>query len=179
MIAICRQCELLSLSRASYYYQSGKDDGYNLLLMKLIDEQFTRTPFYGVPKMTAWLKKQGYPVNRKRVRRLMRLMGLEAIYPKRRLSVPDSAHKKYPYLLRGLEIDHTDQVWCTDMTYIRMQKGFIYLVAVMDWYSRYILSWENLHDDGQDILYSGLGKGFGLRKTGDIQHGSGVTVHLP
>ena len=142
MITICRQCELLDLSRASYYYRAEKNDDYNLLLMKVIDEQFTETPFYGVPKMTAWLKKQGHPVNRKRVRRLMRLMGLEAIYPKRRLSIPDFDHKKYPYLLRGLEIDHADQVWCADLTYIRMQKGFIYLVAIMDWYSRYILSWE-------------------------------------
>lgn len=142
MITICRQCELLDLSRASYYYQTGKQDDYNLMLMRLIDEQFTRTPFYGVPKMTEWLKKLGYKVNRKRIRRLMRLMGLEAIYPKRRLSIPDYDHKKYPYLLRGLEIDHADQVWCADVTYIRMQKGFIYLVAIMDWYSRYILSWE-------------------------------------
>lgn len=142
MITICRQCKLLDLSRASYYYQSEKDDGYNLLLMKLIDEQFTQTPFYGVPKMTAWLKRKGHQVNRKRIRRLMRLMGLEAIYPKRRLSIPDPEHKKYPYLLRDLDIDHADQVWCADITYIRMQKGFIYLVAIMDWYSRYVLSWE-------------------------------------
>lgn len=142
MITICRQCELLDLSRASYYYKTGKHDDYNLLLMRLIDEQFTRTPFYGVPKMTEWLKKLDHKVNRKRIRRLMRLMGLEAIYPKRRLSVSDYDHKKYPYLLRGLEVDHADQVWCADVTYIRMQKGFIYLVAIMDWYSRYILSWD-------------------------------------
>jgi len=143
MISICRQCELLDLSGASYYYQSERDDGYNLLLMKLIDKQFTRTPFYGVPKMTAWLNnREGHQVNRKRIRRLMRLMGLEAIYPKRRLSIPNPDHKTYPYLLRDLEIDHADQVWCTDITYIRMQKGFIYLVAIMDWYSRYVLFWE-------------------------------------
>jgi putative transposase len=110
--------------------------------MKLIDEQFTRTPFYGVPKMTEWLKREGHRINRKRIRRLMRLMGLEAIYPKRRLSIPDLEHKKYPYLLSNLEINHADQVWCADITYIRLQKGFIYLVVIMDWYSRYVLSWE-------------------------------------
>lgn len=126
MISICRQCELLNLSRASYYYQSERNDGYNLLLMKLIDEQFTRTPFYGVSKMTAWLNnRKGHQVNRKRIRRLMRLMGLEAIYPKQRLSIPNADHKTYPYLRRDLEIDHADQVWCADITYIRMQKGFI------------------------------------------------------
>jgi len=110
--------------------------------MNLIDEQFTRTPFYGVEKMTAWLRRQGHKVNQKRVRRLMRLMGLEAIYPKTRLSVVNKAHKKYPYLLRDLEIDHPDQVWCADITYIRMVHGFIYLIAVMDWYSRFVLAWE-------------------------------------
>lgn len=142
MISINRQCDLLSLARSSYYYESVRDDSYNKSLMNLIDEQFTRTPFYGVEKMTAWLRRQGHKVNQKRVRRLMRLMGLEAIYPKTRLSVVNKAHKKYPYLLRDLEIDHPDQVWCADITYIRMVHGFIYLIAVMDWYSRFVLAWE-------------------------------------
>jgi putative transposase len=110
--------------------------------MKRIDEQFTKTPFYGVPKMTVWLRRQGHPVNPKRVRRLMRLMGLEAVYPKPRLSKALAEHKKYPYLLKDLAIDHPDQVWCADMTYIRMLHGFVYLTVIMDWYSRYILSWE-------------------------------------
>lgn len=112
------------------------------MLMNLIDEQFTKTPFYGVPKMTAWLRTVGHPVNPKRVRRLMRLMGLEAIYPKPRTSQSGPDHKIYPYLLRGVTIDHADQVWSSDITYIRLLHGFVYLVAVMDWYSRYILSWE-------------------------------------
>lgn len=142
MIPISRQCELLALPRSSYYYKSGRDDSYNLYLMNLIDEQFTRTPFYGVEKMTAWLKRQGQEVNRKRVRRLMRLMGLEAIYPKPRLSFCDQPHKTYPYLLRNLVIDHPDQVWCADITYIRMLQGFVYLTAIMDWYSRFVLAWE-------------------------------------
>jgi len=110
--------------------------------MNLVDEQFTKTPFYGVERMTAWLKHQGEEVNRKRVRRLMRLMGLEAVYPKQRLSLSNQAHKKYPYLLSNLAIDHSDQVWCADITYIRMLHGFIYLMAIMDWYSRFVLAWE-------------------------------------
>jgi putative transposase len=142
MITITRQCDLLGLARSSYYYSSERDDSYNLYLMNLIDEQFTRTPFYGVEKMTAWLRRQGQEVNRKRVRRLMRLMGLEAIYPKQRLSLPNQAHKKYPYLLRNLAIVHPDHVWCADITYIRMLHGFVYLTAVMDWYSRFVLAWE-------------------------------------
>jgi putative transposase len=142
MISVSRQCELLDLSRSSYYYASERDDSYNQLLMNLIDEQFTKTPFYGVPKMTAWLKIQGYPVNHKRIRRLMRLMGLEAIYPKPKLSKSSPEHKKYPYLLKNLVIDHPDQVWCADLTYIRMLHGFVYLVAIMDWHSRYVLAWE-------------------------------------
>jgi len=110
--------------------------------MNLIDEQFTRTPFYGVPRMTAWLNVQGQAANHKRVRRLMRLMGLHAIYPKPRLSSSNQTHKKYPYLLNGLVIDHPDEVWCADITYIRMHHGFVYLVAIMDWYSRFVLAWE-------------------------------------
>lgn len=142
VISITRQCDLLALSRSAYYYVSGKDDCYNHQLMNLIDEQYTRTPFYGVAKMTAWLRRQGHFVNQKRVRRLMRLMGLEAIYPKPNLSKASPAHKKFPYLLKNMVIDHPDQVWAADITYIRMQQGFIYLVAIMDWFSRYVLSWE-------------------------------------
>ena len=110
--------------------------------MRLLDEQYTRTPFYGVRKMVWWLDEQGYPVNAKRVRRLMRLMGLEAIYPKPRLSLPAPGHRIYPYLLRDLIISRPDQAWCSDITYIRLRGGFIYLVAVMDWFSRYVLAWE-------------------------------------
>ena len=142
MIPLYRQCELLGLARSSYYYEPNRDDGYNRLLMNLIDEQFTKTPFYGVPRMRAWLKVQDHEVNHKRVRRLMRLMGLEAVYPKPRLSRSNQQHKKYPYLLNNLLIDHPDQVWCADITYIRMLHGFVYLVAVMDWFSRFVLAWE-------------------------------------
>jgi len=142
MISIARQCDLLGLHRSSYYYESVRDGRYNQQLMNLIDEQFTRTPFYGVDKMTAWLRRNDHKVNPKRVRRLMRMMGLEAIYPKPKLSLSNQAHKKYPYLLRELVINHPDQVWCADITYIRMLHGFVYLMAVMDWHSRFVLSWE-------------------------------------
>ncbi len=110
--------------------------------MRLLDEQYTRTPFYGVRRMTDWLQKQSYAVNGKRVRRLMRWMGLEAIYPKPRLSLPVPGHKIYPYRLRGLKIDRPDHVWASDITYIRLRQGFIYLAAIMDWFSRYVLAWE-------------------------------------
>jgi len=112
--------------------------------MRLLDEQYIETPFYGIDRMTAWLRRQGHSVNPKRVRRLMRQMGLEAVYPrhKRGLSIPDKQHKIYPYLLRGVQITRPDQVWSTDITYIRMCRGWLYLAAVMDWFSRYVLSWE-------------------------------------
>ena len=158
MIPMRRQCDLLGLARSSYYYSSHRDDSYNLQVMNLIDEQFTRTPFYGVERMTAWLRRQGEEVNRKRVRRLMRLMGLEAVYPKPRLSLSNQAHKTYPYLLRNLTIDHPDQVWCADITYIRMLHGFLYLVAVMDWYSRSMLV-GSLDYLGYFLLSVGPGKG--------------------
>ena len=137
-----RQCELLGISRSTYYYRPRPISELNLELMRLIDEQYTKTPFYGVPRMTAWLRRQGYEINHKRVERLMKLMGLEAVYPKRRLTVASKEHKIYPYLLRGVEIKEPDQVWSADITYIRMLRGFLYLVAVMDWYSRYVLAWE-------------------------------------
>ena len=142
MVPIYRQCELLEIARSSYYYQPEREDRYTLLLMNRIDEQFTKTPFYGVPRMTAWLNREGYPVNQKRVRRLMRAIGLEAVYPKPKLSQAHPEHKKYPYLLKDFVIAHPDQVWVSDITYIRMVHGFVYLTAVMDWFSRYVLAWR-------------------------------------
>ena len=143
-ISVSRQCELLGLGRSSLYYRPGRDESYNEHLMQLIDKQYTKTPFYGVPKMTIFLRRKGHLVNPKRIRRLMRKMGLEAIYPrsKRDLSLPDKANKKYPYLLKGLEITRPDQVWATDITYIRMYRGWVYLAAIMDWFSRYVIAWE-------------------------------------
>ena len=121
---------------------AGPESAFNLYLMRLIDEQYTRTPFYGWPRMTAYLRRQGYEVNHKRVQRLMRKMGLQAIYPKRRTSVAAKGHKVYPYLLRNLPITRPNQVWSADITYIRMLRGFMYLVAIMDWYSRYVVAWQ-------------------------------------
>ena len=133
---------MLGLARSSYYYEPVPESEENLLLMRLLDEQYTRTPFYGTRKMTAWLHTQGYLVDRKRVRRLLHLMGLEAIYPKPRTSVPGLTEQRYPYLLRGMSIERCNQVWSCDITYIRLQRGFIYLMAMIDCYSRYVLSWE-------------------------------------
>ena len=141
-LSIARQCELLGLARSSYSYEPLEEREENLLLMRLLDEQYTRTPFYGTRKMTAWLKLQGYRVNRKRVTRLLRTMGLEALTPRPSTSHPGEEQPKYPYLLRGMTIERINQVWSTDITYIRLRRGFVYLVAVLDWFSRYVLSWE-------------------------------------
>lgn len=143
-ISISCQCKLLELNRSSLYYRGYRDESYNEQLMQILDEQYTQTPFYGVPRMTETLRQLGHLVNPKRVRRLMRKMGLEAIYPrqKRNLSKPDKQHKIYPYLLKGLEINRCDQVWATDITYIRMHKGWVYLVAIMDWFSRKVIAWD-------------------------------------
>lgn len=132
----------MGLSKSAYYYRARERNGLNEALMTLLDEQYTKTPFYGVPKMTEWLRTRGYWVNCKRVRRLMKILGLEAVYPKPWLSKPAKDHKKYPYLLKDVVIERPDHVWSTDITYIRLKGGFIYLVAIMDWHSRYVLSWE-------------------------------------
>src|SRR5262245_18405946 len=141
-ISVRRQCQLIGLSRASLYYDLAEESVENLVLMRLLDEQYSRTPFYGVLKMTAWLRENGHPVNCKRVRRLLRLMSSEAIYQKPRLSIPSPGHQVYPYLLRGVKVTRVNQVWSADITYIRLLGGFVYLVAIIDWYSRYVLSWE-------------------------------------
>jgi putative transposase len=140
-ISIARQCDLVGLPRSTYYYHTQGESAENLALMRLLDKQYTDTPYYGVRRMTAWLHSQGYPVNHKRGARLMHAMGIEALYPKPHLSQTHPAHRVYPYLLRGVSITRVNQVWSTDITYIRLHGGFIYLVAVMDWFSRYVLSW--------------------------------------
>jgi putative transposase len=141
-LSIRRQCELIGLNRATYYHQPVGETPFNLRLMPMIDEEYTRAPFYGYRKMTARLKQRGYAVNRKRVARLMGKMGLQAIYPRPRRFTPDQEHKKYPYLLRGLTITHPNQVWSADITYVPMLHGFMYLVAIMDWFSRFVLAWQ-------------------------------------
>ena len=141
-VSIRRQCGLIGLTRSSLYYQPAGESEENLLLMCLMDRQYTKTPFYGWPRMTAHLRREGHEVNPKRVRRLMALMGLQAIYPKRKMTVPAPGHKRYPYLLRGFQISRPCQVWSSDITYVPMRDGFMYLVAVIDWFSRYVLAWQ-------------------------------------
>lgn len=141
-ISVRRQCALAGVARSSWYYQPRGESEENLLYMRLIDEQYLKTPFYGSPRMCWVLRQKGYNVNEKRVSRLMKVMGLQAIYPKKNLSKAAPGHKIYPYLLRGLKIDCPNQVWSTDITYIRMLRGFLYLCAVIDWHSRAILSWR-------------------------------------
>ena len=141
-ISINRQCNLLEVSKGALYYQPASIDPYTLSLMDIIDEQHTSTPFYGSRRLTAYLNAKGHEINRKRVQRLMRLMRIESIYPKPKLSRRLENHKIYPYLLRGVNIERPDHVWSTDITYIRVSNGFVYLTAVIDWFSRYVLSWR-------------------------------------
>ena len=137
-----RQCELLGLNRSTLYYPAAEETAENLRLMRCLDAEYTRHPFYGSRKLTVWLNGQGEAVNRKRVQRLLRLMGLEAIYPKPRLSTPGVGQRIYPYLLRNVAITRPDQVWSTDITYVPLPAGFMYLAAVIDWFSRCVLAWR-------------------------------------
>lgn len=141
-LSVVRQCALLGIGRSGLYYRPQGPSPEDLALMKVMDRQYLDTPFYGSRRLVARLNKEGHCVNRKRVRRLMRLMGLTAIYRHPKTSTPASGHKVYPYLLRGMQVTRPNQVWATDITYIPMAKGFLYLVAVMDWHSRYVLSWR-------------------------------------
>jgi putative transposase len=141
-LSIRRQCELLGLNRSSYYYEPAQETIENLRLMRRIDEQYLKTPYFGSRRMAIVLASEGEEVNRKRIRRLMDLMGLEAIHPGPRTTVRNPDHKVDPYLLRGVKIERRDQVWSSDITYIPMHQGFMYLTAVIDWYSRYVLSWS-------------------------------------
>jgi len=155
-LSLVRQCALLSISRSSLYYWPVQARAEDLELMALMDRQYLKTPFYGSRRMTAWLQGKGYRVNRKRVRRLMGLMGLEAIYRRPNTSKPSPEHKVYPYLLRGLEINRVNQVWAADITYIPMARGFLYLVAIMDWYSRYVLAWRLSNTMDADFCVAAL-----------------------
>ena len=143
-LSIQRQCELIQLPRSSYYREglSGQEKPENLEIMKLIDAEYTKHPFYGTRQIRNYLRRQGYKINRKRVQRLMRKMGIQSIAPKPNTSKANPQHKVYPYLLRNFDVTRSNQVWCTDITYIPLAGGFVYLTAVMDWHSRYVLSWE-------------------------------------
>jgi putative transposase len=141
-LSVRAQCALLGLPRSSFYYQAEPESVANLFYMRLLDGDYTRHPFYGVPRMTWWLRQSGYGVGPKRVRRLLRLMGLMAIYPNPHLSLNPLEHRRFPYLLRAVNIQRPNQVWSTDITYIRLRGGFVYLAAVIDWFNRYVLAWE-------------------------------------
>lgn len=141
-LSVRSQCRLLDLNRSSYYYQPGHESAENLAYMRIIDEQYLRTSYFGYRKMTDWMVRQGHPVNYKRIQRLMQIMGLQATVPGPHTSKPHPQNKIYPYLLRGMKIVQPNLVWSTDMTYIPMATGYMYLTAVIDWYSRYVLSWE-------------------------------------
>ncbi|WP_158499291.1 IS3 family transposase [endosymbiont of Acanthamoeba sp. UWC8] len=141
-LSVARQCKLLTLNRSTYYYKKQGLKGEDYKIMKRIDEIFTQHPYYGARRMAQVLKDEGYEVGRKKISKYYRLMALEAIYPKMNLSKRNQAHKVYPYLLSGLEINRHNQVWSADITYVRLKQGFVYLVAIIDWYSRYILSWR-------------------------------------
>jgi len=141
-LSVGKQCELLSISRSSFYYEPKGESEMNLDLMRVIDKQFLETPFYGVRQMTWHLRNEDHLVNEKRIRRLMRLMSLMPIYQKPNTSKAAKGHKIYPYLLRGLRVDRPNQVWCADITYLPMRRGFLYLVAIMDWHTRKVLAWR-------------------------------------
>jgi len=141
-LSIVRQCTLSGISRSGLYYQPTGVSEEDLTFMRMTDRQYLSTPFYGARRMAAWLRKEGFPVNRKRIRRLMRVMGLRAIYRRPRTSQPADGHLIHTYLLSGVEITRPNQVWAADITYIPMARGFLYLVVIMDWYSRYVLSWR-------------------------------------
>jgi putative transposase len=164
MLSVAQQCALLELPRSSFYYHPVDVSEEDLRLMRLLDEQYTATPFYGSRRMqVALAERAGHRVNRKHVQRLMRTMGLQAVGPKPRLSVPHPGHRVYPYLLRDVPITRVDQVWSTDITYVRLRHGFVYLAAVLDWFSRYVLAWElSVTVDGQfclDALEAALADG--------------------
>jgi len=141
-LSVARQCQLVGISRSGFYYKPSGETELNLMLMRLIDEQHMLTPYYGARQMARHLRREGYVVGRKRVRRLMRKMGLSVVYQRPRTTIPGDDHEVYPYLLRDLVIDRPNQVWCADITYIPMRRGFLYLVAVMDWVSRKVLAWR-------------------------------------
>ena len=149
-LSVRRQCVLVGLPRSSLYYHPQGESPEHVQLMRLLDEQYTATPFYGVRRMSAWLRSQGHAINHKRVARLMQQMGIAAIYAKPKLSQASAGHTIYPYLLRGVQIARVNHVWSSDITSIRLHQGFVSLVAVMDWFSRYVLSWAlSVTLDGQ------------------------------
>jgi putative transposase len=177
-LPIAVQCRLLKVARSTLYYRPLPVSEDDLGLMRWLDEPFLKTPFYGSRRMVAVMRRDGLVVNRKRVKRLMRVMGIEAIYQKPNTRLGHPAHKVYPYLLRGLTIDRANQVWCADITYVPMAKGFVYLVAVMDWFSRLVLSWRVSISMESDFCVEALREAMEKHgRAGDFQYRSRCSVH--
>ena len=179
-LSIVRQCQLLGLKRSTLYYKRKGENDLNLQLMRFIDRQFMDAPFFGSRQMARWLRRQGFTVGRKRVVRLMRLMGLSAIYQQPNTSKPHPGHRIYPYLLRGLQIDRPNQVWCSDITYIPMRRGFLYLVAIMDWSTRVVLSWRLSNTMDSDFCVQALEEAlerYGKPEIFNTDQGSQFTSH--
>ncbi|MFH1309926.1 MAG: IS3 family transposase [Candidatus Omnitrophota bacterium] len=176
-LSIRSQCELLSISRATYYYRPRPEKDDTFELMNLLDEEQTRRPFYGVRRMREFLNHEGYDVGKDRVRTLLRRMGLEAIYPKKNLSLKRKDHKIYPYLLRGVKITRPNQVWSSDITYVRLREGFAYLVAIIDWFSRYVISWNIGNTLDTDLCVEALEESltYGKPETFNTDQGSQFT----
>jgi len=168
ILPVSRQCEIVGISRSSYYYRGTEENPFNLELMRLLDEQYLKTPWYGSRQMTRHLRRQGHGVNRKRIKRLMQKMGIEAVYQRPRTSIPHPEHRIFPYLLRGMAIDRPNQVWCSDITYLPMRQGFLYLVAIMDWHSRKVLSWRLSNTLDVSFCVEALEEALGKYGTPDI-----------
>ena len=178
VLPVGKQCALLSISRSSFYYTPKGESEMNLALMRQIDEQFLETPFFGVRQMTWHLKNEGHPVNEKRIRRLMRLMGLMPIYQKPSTSRPAKGHKIWPYLLRGLRVERPNQVWAADITYLPMRRGFLYLVAIIDWFTRKVLAWRISNTLEADFCVEALNEAvhkFGVPEIMNSDQGSQFT----
>ena len=173
-MSVRQQCELLGLNRSTAYYTPAEETEENLCLMRRIDEQYLKTPFYGSRRMTVWLTQEGFAVNRKRVQRLMRLMNIEAIYPRPRTTESAAEHRKFPYLLRDRKITKPDEVWAADITYIPMASGYMYLVAIIDWYSRYVLAWRLSNSLESSFCVDVLEEALSQRRPGIFNTDQGV-----
>jgi putative transposase len=173
-LSVRRQCELLGMNRSTWYYEPVPESAVNLALMRRIDEQYLRRPYFGSRRMAVWLRAAGATVNRKRVQRLMRAMGLEAIYPKPRTTLPGAGHKIYPYLLRNVAVTRPNQVWSADITYVPLRCGFLYLMAILDWYSRYVLAWRLSNSLDVDFCLEALEEALGQARPEIFNSDQGV-----
>jgi putative transposase len=174
LLSVRQQCKLLGMNRSTWYYEPVPESAVNLALMRRIDEQYLRRPYFGSRRMAVWLRAEGATVNRKRVQRLMRAMGLEAIYPKPRTTLPGAGHKIYPYLLRNVAVTRPNQVWSADITYVPLRYGFLYLTAILDWYSRYVLAWRLSNSLDVDFCLEALEEALGQARPEIFNSDQGV-----